>query len=101
MMDISDGLAADLPRLARASGCGFELREEDVPRTDGCTIKQALCDGEDFELLFAISRSVAKRMELGWRRQFPQLPLTCIGRLTNRTARTLNLKRRRGHDHFA
>ncbi|MCX6962678.1 MAG: thiamine-phosphate kinase [Verrucomicrobia bacterium] len=28
MMDISDGLGTDLPRLARASGCGFEINPD-------------------------------------------------------------------------
>ena len=51
MMDLSDGLGADLPRLAAASGCGFELGE--IPCTPGCSRDSALGDGEDFELLFA------------------------------------------------
>ena len=33
MMDLSDGLGADLPRLARASGVGFEIDEKALPRT--------------------------------------------------------------------
>ncbi len=56
MMDLSDGLGADLPRLARASGVGFEVDEDALPRNRGCTVAQAINDGEDYELLFAISR---------------------------------------------
>ena len=56
MMDLSDGLGADLPRLARASGVGFEIDEAAIPRTRGCTIQQAISDGEDYELLFAIAQ---------------------------------------------
>jgi thiamine-monophosphate kinase len=84
MMDISDGLAADLPRLARASGCGFEICEETIPRNRGCTVAQALSDGEDFELLFAVRPADASRLEAQWRRKFPKLPLTKIGALRRR-----------------
>jgi thiamine monophosphate kinase len=31
MMDLSDGLATDLPRLAEASGCGFDVRLDALP----------------------------------------------------------------------
>jgi thiamine-monophosphate kinase len=101
MMDLSDGLAADLPRLARASGCGFELWEEKVPRSRGCTVAQALGDGEDFELLFAIRRRDAARLEARWRKAFPRTPLSPVGMLTS-VAATGNPKlRARGHNHFA
>ncbi len=50
MMDISDGLATDLRHILKASGVGAELDSEKVP-TFG-EIKNALFDGEDFELLF-------------------------------------------------
>lgn len=50
-MDLSDGLGTDLPRLARASGCGFRLDESLLPRHEGASIRQALTDGEDYELL--------------------------------------------------
>jgi thiamine-monophosphate kinase len=81
MMDVSDGLAKDLPRLAAASGCGFELDRESLPVTAGCTLAQALGDGEDFELLFACGASQASAMMAAWRAAFPELPLTRIGRL--------------------
>lgn len=54
MMDISDGLAADLPRMARACGCDFALHYDRLPRHAGCSIEQALSDGEDYELLIAL-----------------------------------------------
>ncbi len=54
MMDLSDGLGADLPRLAEASNLGFEIDEAALPRQRGCSIAQALNDGEDYELLFAL-----------------------------------------------
>ena len=82
MMDISDGLATDLPRLAKASGCGFGISEEKIPRNRGCTVAQALGDGEDFELLLAVRPTDAARLEEMWRAKFPKLPLTQIGALT-------------------
>jgi thiamine-monophosphate kinase len=81
MMDLSDGLGADLPRLARASGLGFEIDEKALPRNRGCSIKQAISDGEDYELLFAIAPDDATALQPKWRRKFPRLPLTRIGRL--------------------
>ena len=59
MMDLSDGLGADLPRLALASGVGFAVDENAIPRHRGCSITQAISDGEDYELLFAISPRTA------------------------------------------
>jgi len=81
MMDLSDGLGADLPRLARASRIGFSIDERALPVSRGCTVQQAMSDGEDYELLFAISRRNRARLERMWRRKFPQLGLTRIGSL--------------------
>ena len=50
MIDVSDGLAADLTHLADASGVGFALDE--VPVAPGATVDQALGGGEDYELVF-------------------------------------------------
>ena len=84
MMDLSDGLGADLPRLSRASGVGFELDEAALPLNPGCTTKQAISDGEDYELLFAISPRHSSRLQKSWRKKFPKLLLTRIGRLNSR-----------------
>ena len=101
MMDLSDGLAADLPRLAKASGCGFAISAESIPRNRGCTVAQALGDGEDFELLLAVRPHAAARLEAGWRAQFPRLPLTQIGSLTRGGARAKRKPNTRGFDHFS
>jgi thiamine-monophosphate kinase len=55
MIDVSDGLALDLHRLADASGVGFSL--EDVPVASGATFEEALGGGEDYELLLAVAES--------------------------------------------
>jgi thiamine-monophosphate kinase len=100
MMDVSDGLAADLPRLAKASGCGFALAETRVPITRGCTVAQALGDGEDFELLFALAPRDVAGLEREWRRAFPRVPLSQIGRLTQDSTLKTQLPSH-GYDHFA
>jgi thiamine-monophosphate kinase len=51
MIDVSDGLAADLDHLARASAVGVRL--DDVPVAPGATVEEALGGGEDYELVFA------------------------------------------------
>jgi thiamine-monophosphate kinase len=51
-MDLSDGLALDLHRLALASGLSASLDE--IPVAPGATFEQALSGGEDYELLFAL-----------------------------------------------
>lgn len=100
MMDLSDGLAGDLPRLAKASGTGFVIDPLRVPRRRGATLGQALSDGEDFELLFAVAPRDADRLESAWRKRWPKLRLTRIGQLT-RTSSGEGLGRARGYDHFA
>ncbi|MBK1881816.1 thiamine-monophosphate kinase [Luteolibacter pohnpeiensis] len=83
MMDLSDGLAKDLPRLAKASGLGFMLEKSAIPITPGCSLQQALGDGEDFELLITTRpESLAELME-SWARHFPELGLTQIGTMTS------------------
>jgi thiamine-monophosphate kinase len=83
MMDLSDGLAKDLPRLAAASGCGFLLDEAALPLTADCTVAQGLGDGEDFELLLALEAQRVPELLECWARQFPELPMTLIGRLVD------------------
>jgi len=100
MMDLSDGLAGDLPRLARASGTGFVIDPVRLPRRRGATLGQALSDGEDFEVLFAVAPRDADRLESSWKKRWPKLRLTWIGRLT-RTVTANGLGRARGYDHFA
>jgi thiamine-monophosphate kinase len=95
MMDLSDGLGADLPRLARASKVGFELELENLPVARGATIDNAISEGEDYELLFAISRRDRNSLERQWRRKFPKLLLTRIGSL-NRKSPVTNAKQRPG-----
>ncbi|HEY4312492.1 MAG TPA: thiamine-phosphate kinase [Pirellulales bacterium] len=85
-MDVSDGLALDLSRLAAESGCGAAVRLEKLPLTpathelaarDGVSaIEHALGDGEDFELILAVPPDAARQMLAD---QPLDVPLTAIG----------------------
>ena len=99
MMDLSDGLGTDLPRLARASKLGFKINVEKLPLARGATITNAISEGEDYELLFAISPRDRRRLQQGWRKKFPNLPLTRIG-LLNPKSTIENRKLRGGYVHF-
>ena len=101
MMDLSDGLAADLPRLALASGCGYEIFRDRLPLTPGCTPEHGLAHGEDYELLFAIGARAAGPLERAWKRHFPRLPLTRIGALRPASKTRDSKKLPHGYDHFA
>jgi thiamine-monophosphate kinase len=90
MMDLSDGLAKDLgaltpPGLAPAL-CGAAIPVSAAARRlarRGArnALAHALDDGEDYELLIVVRGSGAGApFERAWRRRFPQLRLTCIGR---------------------
>ena len=99
MIDLSDGLGADLPRLARASNLQFELDESALPLSRGCTPQEAIGGGEDYELLFALSANDSASLQQRWRKQFRTLRLTRIGRLVRKQRRAM-LKLPPGYDHF-
>ena len=46
----------------KASRVGVKLDEKLIPRYKGVSLRQALCDGEDFELLFTLTRQQAKKL---------------------------------------
>lgn len=91
MMDVSDGLAADLPRMCEASGCGAVVAAEDVPvapsahslasalREDPALF--ALSGGEDFELLAAIEPRAFGHLQRRFRARFGR-DLFGVGRFT-------------------
>ncbi len=94
MIDISDGLAGDLRHLLRAGQVGAELLARAIPisraarlqaRTESAAkppLLAALTDGEDFELLFTVAGKDAVALLDAWKQQFPQLRLSCIGKIT-------------------
>lgn len=120
MLDLSDGLAGDLGHLLAASGgLGAELMASSLPISRAAIQRArevpgarppraaALMDGEDFELLFTTAAQDAVPMLDGWRARFPDLRLTCIGRLGRepgirlRTEQGLQNIPPRAYEHFA
>ncbi|MFW5751049.1 MAG: thiamine-phosphate kinase [Planctomycetota bacterium] len=80
LMDLSDGLAADAPRLAAASGCGCLIDaaripiHPDVPSGPlAARLRAACCDGEDFELLAAVDPQAWPALQRDRREADPQL----------------------------
>jgi len=96
MMDISDGLGSDLRHILRASHVGAQLDSTRIP-TDH-SIKAALFDGEDFELLFTLSPENTMPLLRAWNQKF-KTPLYPIGSITNRTEQ-LELKEKNGTIHL-
>ena len=89
MMDLSDGLSSDLPRLCAASGVGARVESAKIPRVQiphpnrklGLdSLQLALHGGDDYELLFTVPPGKANRVPASFR----GLPLTAIGRITKK-----------------
>ena len=97
MMDLSDGLGADLPRLAQASEVTFQLEEKAIPRARGATLHSALNDGEDYELLFTVKPGRVELLKKLW--PFAT-PLHCIGTMRSRRQGPSEPQFVHGFDHF-
>jgi thiamine-monophosphate kinase len=97
LMDLSDGLGADLPRLAEASELSFELDFAAIPRARGAGLSAALNDGEDYELVFTVKSSDVKTLKKKW--PFPT-PLHCIGVMGPRGIKSRQSLIAHGFDHF-
>ncbi|MFZ4764243.1 MAG: thiamine-phosphate kinase [Roseimicrobium sp.] len=100
MMDLSDGLAKDLPRMAEASELEFVIDEKALPVTEGCTPQHAWSDGEDYELLLAVPPHATERLEKKWAFVFQQVPLTRIGQFVRRGEGRMPTFGGSGWDHF-
>jgi thiamine-monophosphate kinase len=88
MMDLSDGISADLPRLCAASRVGARLNASRIPTVQvrkqnrlshRAALDLALNGGDDYELLFTVRPRKALRIP----RRFERLALTAIGEITH------------------
>lgn len=112
LIDLSDGLAKELP-LITPVGSTAALESDRVPvspaarrlakRTGRSALSHALCDGEDFELLFALAGNAdATRFEADWRRKF-RTRLSRIGQFVSAEGHTIfpdGIGGQAGFDHF-
>jgi thiamine-monophosphate kinase len=102
MIDISDGLTADLNHILEESSVGAVLYEDKIPVSDDAVklskktgktpLYHALTDGEDFELLMTLSKAQAKKVLES--RLFSDTLINCIGEIT--TGRGIRMRRRNG-----
>ena len=94
LMDLSDGLAGDLGHIVKASSVGALILKSALPVSRAAKVRSrensaakpavlaALTDGEDFELLFTIASNHAVKLLDAWKKNFPGLKLSCIGKIT-------------------
>lgn len=91
MMDLSDGLSTDLPRLCSASGVGARIAAGEIPRVrmpksgrsrDNDPLEMGFDGGDDYELLFTVPRRKSQRLP----RQVHGIPITAIGEITEERA---------------
>ena len=100
MMDLSDGLAQDLPRMCARSGVGAMVAPGQLPISeDAYTLAErdgipaglhALADGEDYELLFTVPESELPKlfghpMDRSFVGVGGDVPITRIGTITAET----------------
>jgi thiamine-monophosphate kinase len=112
MMDLSDGLSVDLPRLCAASGTGAEVDSGRLPVFSEAAawgfdpVALALHGGEDFELLFSVPESKHRLFEARYPGHFPRA--TRIGRMVrgsgdvwiHHAGKDRRRLKKLGYDHF-
>ncbi len=116
MIDISDGLAADLKHILEQSQSGAVINLSQLPLSPSYRKNvsaytnqfyyPALCGGEDYELLFTVSPE--KKQSAEKLAEKTGIPITCIGEITSCSAGLVILDengkkftlKRSGYTHF-
>ncbi|MDD5129639.1 MAG: thiamine-phosphate kinase [Candidatus Omnitrophica bacterium] len=104
MIDVSDGLVQDLGHILEQSSAGAVLYESLIPLSKQAKNSQeALCSGEEFELLFTASRDQASKIIKNTKYRFKVIgeimPASFGLRLINYKNRYARLKLK-GYRHF-
>lgn len=100
MIDISDGLAADLHHVLEESQVGADINADRLPihpdvfEMSGSPLLHALSDGEDFELLFTVPETQARELVARQRSFFETFNchLTHIGTIREQHGCTIHSK---------
>jgi thiamine-monophosphate kinase len=113
MMDVSDGIAKDIDSLT-PDGLAPALQASAMPisaaarrlakATKRPPLHHALTDGEDYELLVVVrAQADTARFETAWRKRFPRLKLSRLGRFVRKgqlPAGALCLGDYQGYEHL-
>ena len=106
MIDVTDGLLKDSHKLSLSSGLSLVLYEEAILLREGADLSSAFCDGEDYELIFAVPEDCTSDLLSSWKFD---IPLTKIGKFESLmkgkypasiSGENLFEKYGRGFDHF-
>jgi thiamine-monophosphate kinase len=84
--------ATGSPQPAAANGPTHPPTRPQATRVPGGALGAALADGEDFELLIVLPAKQAVPLLDAWKKEFPALPLTCIGKVRPEPGVTLRDK---------
>lgn len=115
MMDLSDGLSQDLPKLCQSSRAGAFVEVEKIPYslelkkfakyTEVSLFDLAIVGGEDYSLLLTVAPRELDKLKVGYQEKFGK-SLYSIGRITSeREIRYTFVDRlyqvkRKGYSHF-
>lgn len=80
MMDLSDGLASDLRHILERSSVSAEVEVERIPTAEGATLEEALCGGEDYQLLLTLDAARFEEVAARFEAQFGT-PLHAVGHI--------------------
>ena len=103
MIDVSDGLFADLSHIADESNVGFSIKLENIPLFPGVKDFCALIDidayifaarsGEEFELLFTAPPKIGGKIVREFTKKL-DIPVKVIGKITQKK-RIITLRERK------
>lgn len=106
MMDVTDGLLQDAEKVTKASNCSLVIDESLVNMRSGADLKMAFTDGEDYELIFAVSDDKVTELLDAWPFETRLHKIGLFGEkslasdVMNKSGEDLIVKYGLGFDHF-